>query len=66
MLKITLNGEPKEISAGITIRGLLDSLSISGPVAVELNRKVCPKAFHSETLINDGDAIEIVTIVGGG
>ncbi len=66
MTKIILNGEPKEVSEGITIRDLLDSLAITGPVAVELNRKVCPKAFHSETVIKEADAIEIVTIVGGG
>ena len=66
MTKITLNGEAKEIADNTTISDLLISLKVSGPLAVELNRKVCTKASHSETVIKDGDIIEIVTIVGGG
>lgn len=61
-----LNGQKQQVADDLSIRGLLDSLSISGPVAVELNRKVCPKARHTETVIKNGDVIEIVTIVGGG
>lgn len=66
MITIKLNGEPKELSSSQTIRDLLDDLAVSGPVAVELNRKVCPKAYHDEIIIKENDEIEIVTIVGGG
>lgn len=61
-----LNGQKQQIKDNISIKELLLELAVSGPVAVELNRKVCPKALHPETIIKNGDIIEVVTIVGGG
>ncbi len=61
-----LNGQKRQVKDNISIKELLLELAVSGPVAVELNRKVCPKALHTETIIKSGDIIEIVTIVGGG
>jgi len=34
--------------------------------AVEVNRRVVPRRDHAATLLQDGDSIEIVTLVGGG
>ena len=66
MIKIVLNGEQKELEEGMNVAKLLQELEISVPCAVEQNKKVVPKALHPETIINDGDTIEVVTIVGGG
>ncbi len=66
MINIMLNGEPQELSEGIDVSKLLQDLKITVPCAVEMNKKVVPKALHSATIISDGDVIEIVTIVGGG
>ena len=66
MIKITLNGEPRELDKGTNVSNLLQNLEISVPCAVEMNKKVIPKALHPDTIINDGDIVEIVTIVGGG
>ena len=65
-MQISVNGKSREIEAGATVEQLLGDLCLKGPLAVELNRKVCPKRLHSETVLNGGDVIEIVTIVGGG
>ncbi len=35
-------------------------------IAVELNGEIIPKAKYGETLLKDGDAVEIVSFVGGG
>jgi sulfur carrier protein len=35
-------------------------------VAVELNEFVVKKAAYAETIVNDGDAVEVVNFVGGG
>jgi len=35
-------------------------------VAVELNRRILPRALHAQTLLSDNDVIEIVALVGGG
>ncbi|MBE9528789.1 MAG: sulfur carrier protein ThiS, partial [Proteobacteria bacterium] len=34
--------------------------------AVELNREVVPKRTYAETVLKDGDVIEIIRMVGGG
>ncbi len=65
-MKITVNGDIKEVTDGLTVRQYLEDLALSGPVAVEINRELCPKKQHEETALQDGDIVEIVTIVGGG
>jgi sulfur carrier protein len=46
---------------------LLRTLGISTPrVAVEYNREILPKPRYGETVLREGDLIEIVQFVGGG
>lgn len=35
-------------------------------IAVELNGEILPKYEYSDTMLKDGDSMEIVTFVGGG
>lgn len=66
-MKITLNGNPKELAQPMTLQDLLDSLQIiSGRVACEVNLKIIKRAFYSSTAINEGDTIEIIQAIGGG
>jgi sulfur carrier protein len=66
-MTIHINGQPREISAGSTIAALLGELGVTQPhVAVELNLEVVPRAQHPETLLREGDRVEVVTLVGGG
>ena len=66
-MHITVNGEPREIDNGTTVRGLILALGLTdGPVAVERNREVVPRAEHESTMLTDNDVIEIVHFVGGG
>src|SRR5262249_35028053 len=67
MPTITLNGEPRSFPVAITISQLLEHLGQNRrPVAVEVNREVVPAARHGERKLADGDAVEVVTLVGGG
>ena len=67
VLHVMVNGEPREIPAGTTVSGLIALLGFAGrPVAVERNREVIPKARHGETVLAEGDRLELVTFVGGG
>ena len=51
----------------VTVRGLLEHLGLTeGPVAVEINRAVVPRARHAEHRVAPGDEIEVVHFVGGG
>ncbi len=66
-MHITVNGEPREIDSGTTVRGLILALGLTdGPVAVERNRVVVPRAEHESTTLTDNDVVEIVHFVGGG
>jgi len=66
-MKIQVNGDPLEVDDGTTVSGLVEKLGLTqGPVAVERNRVVVPRAEHGTTPLADGDTIEIVHFVGGG
>ena len=65
-MKFTLNGEARELDVS-TVGQLVRQLGLSDQaVAVELNRQVVPRRQHATTPLADGDAIEVVTLVGGG
>ncbi|HRX86950.1 MAG TPA: sulfur carrier protein ThiS [Phycisphaerae bacterium] len=66
-IRATINGEERELSAGLTMTGLLAELELAPVrVAVEVNRELVSRRDFGETTIRDGDHIEIVTFVGGG
>lgn len=68
---ITLNGEAREIAPGTTIAQLVHMLSGETGrdprgIAVERNREIVPKSEHAQTVLVEGDRLEIVQFVGGG
>jgi sulfur carrier protein len=64
---VQINGEKKEVAAGTSVAQLLAELKIRpGRVVVELNREVIARDAHAETVVREGDTIEIVQFVGGG
>lgn len=66
-LHITVNGEPREIAEGTTVSQLLESLGVNPQlVAVEVNVDIVPRGQYSTTVLRQGDAVEIVHMVGGG
>ena len=66
-MKIRINGEEKEIAAGLNIAGLLDELKIRpGRIVVELNRAIISRETQESTSLKEGDVLEIVHFVGGG
>jgi sulfur carrier protein len=67
MPDVIVNGEPKEIAAGTTVAQLLEALKLKPrQVAVERNRDLVPRAEHAACILEAGDRLEIVTLVGGG
>jgi sulfur carrier protein len=66
-MQITVNGDAHEVADGLTVRALVEQLGLTeGPVAVERNREVVPRAEHTRTVLTAGDVLEIVHFVGGG
>ena len=67
MITITLNGEEKTVDARWSIGDLLLELDINNRYcAVERNLELIPREQHMDCRLQDGDRIEIVTLVGGG
>ena len=66
-MRVTVNGASREVPSGMTVRELVAHLGFaSGPVAVEKNLEVVPRAEHARTVLSEGDVVEIVHFVGGG
>jgi len=67
MIEIRVNGDVRTIALGSTVANLLADLQMNPRfLAVELNRRVIPRAEHGQTRLTADDEIEIVTLVGGG
>ncbi|GAB6165078.1 sulfur carrier protein ThiS [Thermostilla marina] len=66
-IRVRLNGEERELPSGTTVAQLLRELNLADKfVAVEHNLEVVPREQHAQTILAEGDRIEIVTLVGGG
>ena len=66
-MRLMVNGVLREVPEGLTVRTLIQHLGLTeGPVAVEVNRAVVPRAQHSTHPVTAGDTVEIVHFVGGG
>jgi sulfur carrier protein len=66
-MHVTVNGDRREVPERTTVRGLIELLDLTGgPVAVERNGEVVPRAEHAATALVAGDVVEIVHFVGGG
>jgi thiamine biosynthesis protein ThiS len=66
-MEVTVNGEKRRYDGPMTLRGLVESLGLRpGSVALERNLVIVPRKEMDRQLIRDGDAIEIIRLVGGG
>jgi len=67
VIPISLNGEPREVPADLTLQELLAWLNLPADrVAVECNLNIVPRAQWNATAIVAGDRLEVVHFVGGG
>lgn len=63
---VKINGEYHDI-AGKNLSDYLEKTSYDPRrIAVERNGNIVPKSSYKETVLNDGDSVEIVSFVGGG
>jgi sulfur carrier protein len=66
-MDITVNGESRSYPAAMTIAGLLQSLGVNPQaVVVERNLKIVPRTDIDKEIIEEGDSLEIIRMVGGG
>ena len=67
MIQITVNGQSVEIESPMTVEQLLDTVDVPpNYLAVEVNADVVPREQYTTHLVESGDDVEVVTLVGGG
>jgi len=63
---VTINGQNID-AAGKTVADYIAEAGFNtARIAVERNGEIVPKAKYAETLLVDGDVVEVVNFVGGG
>lgn len=66
-MQIIVNGTPRDISENLSLLDLLTELKLNAETTiVELNREIVLKTSYGDVTLSDGDALELVRIVGGG
>lgn len=66
-MQIVVNGSQREVEPESTIADLVASFNLQPKfVAVEVNCDLVPRRQFDQTRLNEGDQVEIVTLVGGG
>ncbi len=66
-MEIVVNGELVQVDPGMAVSQLLVHLGVqSRAVAVEINGEIQPLAEFEQRVVQPGDRLEIVTLVGGG
>ncbi|MGD9720756.1 MAG: sulfur carrier protein ThiS [Pirellulales bacterium] len=66
-MNVFVNGVAREVPAATTVAALLSDLAVTQRhVAVEVNLELVPRTRHAQHQLQEGDRLEVVTLVGGG
>jgi len=63
---VKINGKPEDIAGKKLSEYLIENGYNLKRIAVEICGDIVPKTMYAETIIKDGDIIEVVSFVGGG
>ncbi|MEK6806783.1 MAG: sulfur carrier protein ThiS [Pseudomonadota bacterium] len=66
-MQLFINGKSAECVDSFTVSALIEQQGLLGQrLAVELNGEIVPRSRHPQTLLKNGDRLEIIHAVGGG
>jgi sulfur carrier protein len=66
-MRLTVNGEPRDVADGLALPDLLEQLGLRvGAVVVERNGTALLRSEVVATTLEDGDVLELVRAVAGG
>lgn len=67
MLQLTINGKPGEMPPQSTIADMVNTLGVDvREIAIMRGDTIVPRSAYASTALAEGDAIELVTFIGGG
>jgi len=66
-MRVTLNGEPRDVRDGLTVAELVSDLGLRlRRIAVEINLDILARVDYPRRRLCEGDVVEIVHFIGGG
>jgi sulfur carrier protein len=68
-MTIVVNGEPRTLRPGLTVRGLLEELDVPGGatgIAIAVDAQVVPRGEWDTTELDEGARVEILRAIQGG
>lgn len=66
-MTITVNGQAVSVPDGASLQVFLEQSSYNQKrIAVERNLEIVPKDRYADTMLQEGDRLEVVSFVGGG
>ena len=66
-MKITLNGNSREVPDNLSASELILSLGLANRrLALEINREIVPRSTFESHILQPDDRVEIVHAIGGG
>jgi len=66
-MRITVNGQPRDVADDMTIGTLLDDLGLAAnATVVQRNDEIVDRARYGDTVLAEADVLELVRFVGGG
>lgn len=67
MIQVLVNGAVQRFEQPVPLAELIERMQLAGrKIAVERNGEIVPRSAHAQTVLADGDRLEIVVAVGGG
>lgn len=64
-MHLIINGRSQELAAVRTLQDVIETCKVANAIAL-LNDQVIPVSQWANTFLKEGDALELVAIVGGG
>ncbi|MGK7950798.1 MAG: sulfur carrier protein ThiS [Xenococcaceae cyanobacterium] len=66
-ITLKINGESHTCTSPLKLPELLTQINLNPRlIAIEYNGEILHRQYWSDTYLQDGDRLEVVTIVGGG
>ena len=65
-ITLTLNGQPLSLPAGATLADAARASGVQPPFAAAVNLQFVPRARYAETVLQNGDQLELISPVTGG
>jgi len=66
-IQVQVNGKEREVQSGLSVHELVESFDLNPLlIVVELNREILSRDQFKDVHVSEGDAVELVHVVGGG